>query len=90
MTMFLKKKTNGRNAGIRIRFLKSQGVTKRCRLCWLTNSAIVYEPKCGGGGKLSASEYSCAHGAQINCRDLTPYLTYVKPVTGNVAIMPAI
>jgi hypothetical protein len=28
----------------------NQGVTKRCRLYWLTNSALVYEPKCGGGG----------------------------------------
>jgi hypothetical protein len=27
-----------------------QGVTKRCRLSWLTNSALVYEPKCGGMG----------------------------------------
>ncbi len=34
----------------------------------LTNSALVYEPKC-------ANEYSCAHGAQINFGDLTPYLT---------------
>jgi len=25
-----------------------QGVTKRCRLSWLTNSALVCEPKCGG------------------------------------------
>jgi hypothetical protein len=25
-------------------------VTKICRLSWLTNSALVYEPKCGGGG----------------------------------------
>jgi hypothetical protein len=24
-----------------------QGDTKRCRLSWLTNSALVYEPKCG-------------------------------------------
>jgi|688.fasta_scaffold126355_3 hypothetical protein len=30
-----------------------QEVSKRCRLSWLTNSALVYEPKCGvGGGKL--------------------------------------
>jgi hypothetical protein len=29
-----------------------QGVTKRCRRSWLTNSALVYEPKCGGGGEL--------------------------------------
>jgi hypothetical protein len=28
------------------------GVTKRCRLSWLTNSTLVYEPKCGGGGGL--------------------------------------
>ncbi len=27
-----------------------QGVTNRCRLSWLTNSALIYEPKCGGGG----------------------------------------
>ena len=52
-------------------------VTKRCRLSWLTNNALVYEPKCGGGGfGASADEYSCAHGAQINFGDLTPYLTY--------------
>jgi hypothetical protein len=30
----------------------------------------------GGGGGVSANEYSCAHGAQINFGDLTPYLTY--------------
>jgi hypothetical protein len=27
-----------------------QGDTKRCRLSKLTNSALVYEPKCGAGG----------------------------------------
>ncbi len=26
------------------------GGTKRCRLSWLTNSAVVNEPKCGGWG----------------------------------------
>ncbi len=31
----------------------------------------------GGGSKVSANEYSCAHGAQKNIGDLTPYLTYV-------------
>jgi hypothetical protein len=30
-------------------------VTKRCRLSWLTNGVLVYEPKCGG---ISANEYS--------------------------------
>jgi hypothetical protein len=42
-------------------------------------SALVYERKCGGGGEgcgVSANEYSCAHEAQINFVDLTPYLTY--------------
>jgi hypothetical protein len=33
-----------------------QGVTKRSRLSWLTNSALVYEPKCGGGGLRSLSQ----------------------------------
>jgi hypothetical protein len=28
----------------------SRGITKRCRLSRLTNSALVYEPKCRGGG----------------------------------------
>jgi hypothetical protein len=38
-----------------------QGVTKRCRLSWLTSSALVYEPKCGemGGGGVAESKYSC-------------------------------
>ncbi len=64
-------------------FTKHQVVTKRCCLSWLTISALVYEPKCGSRGVgvgcgVSANEYSCAHGAQINVGDLTPYLTYAK------------
>jgi hypothetical protein len=31
--------------------VRDQGVIKRCCLSWLTNSALVYEPKCGGGGE---------------------------------------
>jgi hypothetical protein len=35
-------------------------------------------PNAGGGGccgcGVSANEYCCAHGAQINFEDLTPYL----------------
>jgi hypothetical protein len=54
-----------------------QGVKERCRLSWLTNSDLVYAQLRGEGGcGVSASEYSCAHGAQINFGDLTPYLTY--------------
>jgi hypothetical protein len=29
----------------------------------------------GGGSGITANEYSCAHGAQINFGDLAPYLT---------------
>ncbi len=57
----------------------AQGDTKRCRLSWLINSALVHEPKCEGKGGLRGltNEYSSAHGAQINFGDVTPYLTYV-------------
>ncbi len=51
----------------------TQGVTKRSRLFWLTNSALVYEPKCEVRG---FQGLSCAHGAQINFGDLTPFLAY--------------
>ncbi len=33
----------------------SQGITKICRLSWLTNSALIYEPKCGGRGCVAGS-----------------------------------
>jgi hypothetical protein len=33
-----------------------QGVTNICRLSWLTNSAPVYEPKCGGKGGVAGSQ----------------------------------
>jgi hypothetical protein len=45
--------------------IRAQGVTKRCRLSWLTNSAHVYEPDAGGG-------VSCG----VSVGDLTPHLTY--------------
>ncbi len=37
-------------------------------------------PNAGGGEscRVSANEYSCAHGAQINFGDLTPHLTDVS------------
>ncbi len=57
-----------------------RGVTKRCRLSWLTNSALVQIwaqiGRGGGGCAVSANKYSCAHGGQINFGDLTQYLTY--------------
>ncbi len=45
-----------------------------------TNTTLVYEPKCGGGGggcSVSVKEYSFVQNwDQINFRDLTLYLTY--------------
>jgi hypothetical protein len=37
-----------------IRYL--QGCIKRFRRSWPTNSALVYEPKCGGGGCRGVSD----------------------------------
>ncbi len=33
----------------------NQGVAKRCRLSWLTHSALVYDPNSGGRGGVAAS-----------------------------------
>jgi hypothetical protein len=43
----------------------------------------------GGGGScgVSDNEYSCAHGAQINFRDLTPYLAYVAKATYKILLL---
>jgi hypothetical protein len=40
-------------------FCSYQGVTKKCRLSWLTNSALEYGPKYGERGccEVSANEY---------------------------------
>ncbi len=60
----------------------SHGVTKKCRLSWLTSSAPYMSPNAGGGGLrggvLGSQPMSTAvhTGAKINFRDLTPYLTY--------------
>jgi hypothetical protein len=53
----------------------SQGVTKRCRLSWLINSVLVYEPKCGGGREFAVSQPMCT-GAQIHFGDPTD----IKPM----------
>ncbi len=60
----------------------NQGVIKRCRLSWLTNSALVYETKCGGRGcgcGVSANEYSCTYTQTSNKlwrSTVAPYLTF--------------
>ena len=37
-----------------------QGVTKRCRLSWLTNSSLAYEPKWWEGGVAGPQPMSTA------------------------------
>jgi hypothetical protein len=59
-------------------FLNNQTLLYSCRPSWLTNSALVYEPKCGGRGELRGLS-QCVRlykGAQMNFGDLIPYLTY--------------
>jgi hypothetical protein len=46
----------GKTVLCRIDMHVERGVTKRCRLSWLTNSALVYEPKGGGGGGGAGSQ----------------------------------
>jgi hypothetical protein len=44
-----------------------QGFTKRCRLSWLTNSALVHECKCGGRRGVAGSQpmSTAVPGAQM-------------------------
>ncbi len=62
-----------------IRIWFYQGVTMRCRLSWLTNSALVYEPKCGGrgggGGWLRCLSQWVQPCTWIPNKLVTPYLT---------------
>ncbi len=61
--------------GGRMRF--EQGVPKRCRLSWLTSSALVQCAQMRGGGELRGLSQCLPlyTGAQINFWDLTPNLT---------------
>ncbi len=56
-----------------------QGVMKRFRLSWLTNSALIYEPKCWGGGGVAGSQpmSTAVHRNSYNFGDLTSYLKVV-------------
>jgi hypothetical protein len=64
------------------RNVTTRGVTKRCRLSSLPNSALLYEHKRVGRGG-----YSCTHGAQINFGDLAPYLTYADNIEKYCALI---
>ena len=61
----------------------NHGVTKRCRLSLLTNSALVIRVQLRGGGgvegpqPMSTAVHITWNEAQINLGDLPPYLTYV-------------
>jgi hypothetical protein len=55
------------------------GVTKRCRLSWLTNSALVFELQCGCGVSAWSQPMSTAvHRSPKKLRrsTVTPYSTY--------------
>jgi hypothetical protein len=60
-----------------------RGVTKRCRLSLLTNSALVIrvqtrrEGGVAGSQPMSTAVHIMWHGTQINFGDLSPYLTCV-------------
>ncbi len=59
-----------------------QGVTKRCRLSLLTNSALIIRVQMPGGGgvagfqPMSTAVHIMWLGARIKFGDLPPYLTY--------------
>jgi hypothetical protein len=55
-----------------------QGVSKRCRLSWLTSSALVYKPKCGGWGWVAGSQpmSTAVHRSPNKLWISNPYLTY--------------
>ncbi len=66
-----------------------QGVTKRCRLSLLTNSALVIHVQMrgeGGSCGVSASEYSCAHhvkwGPNKLCRSTSIFNLWFYVTTG--------
>ena len=54
----------------------NQGVTKRCRLSWVSYMSPTAGGPGGGVCGVSAKDYKCANRAQLNFGDLTPYLTY--------------
>jgi hypothetical protein len=54
-----------------------QGVTKRFHLSWLTNSALVYEPKCGGREGVAGSQ-TMSTAVHRSTNKLTPYITYAS------------
>jgi hypothetical protein len=49
-----------------------QGITERCPLAWLTNSARVDEPKGRGGGGVEGA-LPISTTLQRSLRDLTPF-----------------
>jgi hypothetical protein len=62
-------------------YMYTEWVTKRCRLSWLTNSALLYKPKCGGWIAGSQPMRTAEHmELEQNFGDLTQYFTYESTV----------
>ncbi len=57
-----------------------QGVTKRCRLSWLTNSALEFERRVGGGGLRGLSEWvrlcTWSPNKLVSCHTKTGFGSY--------------
>ena len=71
--LFLVQMLQNHRDGCNIIQIGNQGVTKGCRLSWLTSSALVYEPIRGGREELQGlSQWvQLFTGPQINFGDLT-------------------
>jgi hypothetical protein len=66
-----------------------QGVTERCHLSWLTDSAHVYEPEFGERGELrglSQWVQLCTWSPK-NFGDITPYLTCGEQLTTSIHVI---
>ncbi len=64
---------------LKMQLMQTQGATQRCRLSWLTNTALAYEPKCGGGGELpglSQKMSTAVHMEPTITLEISTYLTY--------------
>jgi hypothetical protein len=48
-----KRRINWKKSGANSQDEEPLNHTKRCRLSWLTISALVFDPKCGGRGRLA-------------------------------------
>jgi hypothetical protein len=63
--------------------IENRGVTKRCRLSWLTNSALVYKPKRGGRELWGLSQWVqlCAWNSNKLWRSNSIFNLWIEPTS---------